>query len=163
MLPEEDGTVAKRAAVEAAVKKSWVLHYYKALSIVSRRLDEHYAQRGYDMRAAWVLMAVEATECSQKDLCEVLEINPNVMVELIDRMEVKRLVRRGRNPVNRRENVIQLTAKGRQEVKWIHENFDAAAREVWRPLDIPMLEHISNFARAIIDLETTESNSSVGK
>lgn len=50
---------------------------------------------------------------SQLTIAELLGINPNVMVLVIDSLEKRRLVKRQRNPKNRREQLVVLTAKGR--------------------------------------------------
>jgi DNA-binding MarR family transcriptional regulator len=127
------------------------LHLFQhALHIVVDRLEAHFAQRDIDVRMMWVLMATEHKETSQKVIGQVLRINPNVMVNLIDRMEAKHLIRRERNPENRREHVLKLTPKGKELLKWNYATFDAVLKKVWRPLDVATLDHISTFARAII-------------
>lgn len=50
---------------------------------------------------------------SQRSLVEALRVTPSTIVELIDDLEVRTLVRRLRNPLNRRASVVSLTADGR--------------------------------------------------
>ncbi len=50
---------------------------------------------------------------SQRNLVEALRVTPSTIVELIDELEARTLVRRVRNPLNRRASVVSLTADGR--------------------------------------------------
>jgi DNA-binding GntR family transcriptional regulator/DNA-binding MarR family transcriptional regulator len=50
---------------------------------------------------------------SQRSLVDALRVTPSTIVELIDDLEVRALVRRLRNPLNRRASVVSLTADGR--------------------------------------------------
>ncbi|WP_308310826.1 MarR family transcriptional regulator [Streptomyces sp. GbtcB6] len=54
---------------------------------------------------------------SQLDLAERLGINRTVMVQVIDRLEARGEAQRTRNPDNRRQYVLSLTAKGREAVE----------------------------------------------
>jgi DNA-binding GntR family transcriptional regulator/DNA-binding MarR family transcriptional regulator len=50
---------------------------------------------------------------SQRSLVEALRVTPSTIVDLIDDLEARTLVRRLRNPLNRRASVVSLTADGR--------------------------------------------------
>ncbi|WP_225848783.1 MarR family transcriptional regulator [Streptomyces sp. HPF1205] len=58
-----------------------------------------------------------AASYSQQDLGELLGINRTTMVKLIDRLESAGLVRRSRNPGDRRSYVLALTAVGRDALR----------------------------------------------
>lgn len=65
------------------------------------------------------VMAVIATDdsLSQQQISRLLDIDPNVMVGVIDDLEEKRLVERRRNPADRRRHVLVLTAAGRRTLR----------------------------------------------
>jgi DNA-binding GntR family transcriptional regulator/DNA-binding MarR family transcriptional regulator len=50
---------------------------------------------------------------SQRSLVEALRVTPSTIVDLIDDLEARALLRRLRNPLNRRASVVSLTADGR--------------------------------------------------
>jgi DNA-binding MarR family transcriptional regulator len=54
---------------------------------------------------------------SQQELSERLRVNRTIMVRLVDRLEAAGLVRRDRNPRDRRSYALVLTARGRQMLR----------------------------------------------
>jgi DNA-binding MarR family transcriptional regulator len=54
---------------------------------------------------------------SQQELSERLLVNRTIMVRLVDRLEAAGLVRRDRNPRDRRSYALVLTARGRQVLR----------------------------------------------
>jgi DNA-binding MarR family transcriptional regulator len=54
---------------------------------------------------------------SQQELSERLRVNRTIMVRLVDRLEAAGLVRRDRNPRDRRSYALVLTAKGQQTLR----------------------------------------------
>lgn len=65
------------------------------------------------------VMAVIATDdsLSQQQISRLLDIDPNVMVGVIDDLEEKGLAERRRNPADRRRHVLVLTATGRRTLR----------------------------------------------
>ena len=51
---------------------------------------------------------------SQAALCERGAVDPNTMVGIVDRLEAAGLVRRRRDPKDRRAHLVRITAKGRR-------------------------------------------------
>lgn len=135
-----------------SVWKSHYLLYQHALRIISKRLEDHYKNgRGLELRMVLVLMGVSETPCSQKYLGRALGIDPNTMVDLIDKMEAKHLIRRLRNPHDRREYTLEVTVKGMVEVKWIYDNWEPAVVKIWHPLSTETLDLIDSFVKQIVD------------
>jgi DNA-binding MarR family transcriptional regulator len=131
--------------------RSYHLLFRNTQQIAEERLETFYREGcGLELRMIWVLMAAAEAPPSQAFLAEILHINPNVMVELIDKMEAKRLVKRVRNPENRREHRLDLTAKGRDAVAWVEKHSNEAARLAWAPVTIEELDEVAVLARKIL-------------
>src|SRR5438876_560279 len=62
------------------------------------------------------LLAIAEMSPSQQDLARQLGVSGPVVVELIDELEGKALVERGRNPHDRRSYALVLTAEGRDVI-----------------------------------------------
>jgi DNA-binding MarR family transcriptional regulator len=88
------------------------------------------------LRETWILAAINEKPCSQSKCAKVLDINPNVMVRHVDRLEKLDLIQRAQDPKNRRENVLRVTKKGRETLRNIYAIKDAALLEVFAPLSI---------------------------
>lgn len=100
------------------------------------RLDEHV---GYLLRLAYVRAQEAATTVipapyrardlavlsmlealgprSQQELAELCQVNRTIMVKLIDDLERRRLVRRNRNPADKRSYALALTRRGREALE----------------------------------------------
>ena len=99
------GTPGLRDAVVLRLNLAW--------AVVMERAERFTLER-YEMtlRESWILRAAHSGEYSQLTLADLLGINPNVMVLIIDRLERRGMVRRARNPKNRREQFVVLTDRG---------------------------------------------------
>jgi DNA-binding MarR family transcriptional regulator len=91
------------------------------ISVISRRfmlrnkekLDEH----GITWREWQVLthlMLAGDTPCSPGDLAGSMMVGTGAMTNVLDRMEKRKLVRRVRNPKDRRSVIVETTAGGRR-------------------------------------------------
>ncbi|MES9609508.1 MarR family transcriptional regulator [Actinomadura sp. NPDC000929] len=79
-------------------------------SRMGRMLDEH----GLGLWHFAVLSALDdAAPASQRDLAVRLRIDPSDLVEVVGRLEEAGLVRRERDPADRRRYVVEPTAEGR--------------------------------------------------
>jgi DNA-binding MarR family transcriptional regulator len=67
-------------------------------------------------REAWILMAAEERPMSQSVIARVLNINANVMVRTVDRLEKKGTLRRTPGQT-RREHALEIATKGRALLK----------------------------------------------
>jgi DNA-binding MarR family transcriptional regulator len=75
-----------------------------------------------------------AQALSQQAIADALRIDRTTMVSLIDDLERMRLVRRERNPADRRAYTIRLTAKGRELQRRAERALDEAAAAFFAPL-----------------------------
>lgn len=132
----------------------WSKSYYLTLTlstaIAGLRLEEHYSETGIGLREVWILMACEESAASQSVIADCLGINRNVMVTIIDNMESKGLLRRVRNPENRREYILRLKTKGRIRLREIEQNFENVAAKVFHPIPLEEIRRIRDNAMLII-------------
>src|SRR5579859_1242484 len=110
-----------------------------ALLVIAARAGQQLATRrlapmGLSVQLCGVLNRLAVGPVSQRELGDQLGIDRTTMVELIDDLESKQVVRRTRNPADRRSYFIVLTPKGRQVQKRATRAFDSAADEFFGPL-----------------------------
>jgi DNA-binding GntR family transcriptional regulator/DNA-binding MarR family transcriptional regulator len=86
---------------------------------------------------------------SQRSLVEALRVTPSTIVELIDDLEVRALVRRLRNPLNRRASVVSLTADGRTMLDRALTLSRAVEQDLLAPLDPRDRERVLGYLRAL--------------
>lgn len=108
------------------------------------------APLGLTVQLCGVLIRLAEGPLSQHELGQQLGIDRTTVVELIDELERKRYVERRRNPADRRSYLLTLTARGRAFQKRAAQAFDAAARDVFAPLDATEVNAISDMLRRMI-------------
>ncbi len=128
--------------------------FQQALDVVQRRFERHYSDHGIDLLHIWVLMCAREKPSYQKEIAEALKININTMVDIIDQMEDEGLVKRVRNPDNRRETIVQPTAKAIRLMVWVDNQWEDAARMGFHPISLEKLRGMRELAIAIIESET---------
>jgi DNA-binding MarR family transcriptional regulator len=90
---------------------------------------------GIDGRELAVLTVLGADlPLSQQDAAARLGIDRTTMVAMVDALEGKGMVERHRSPADRRKNVVQLTAGGRDCLRAAGPARDAAERAFLAPL-----------------------------
>jgi DNA-binding MarR family transcriptional regulator len=77
----------------------------------------------------------QAGPLSQQDLGRALRINPSNLVGLLDALEANRLIRRPRDPADRRRHLVELTAAGRDRLARAKQATAAAELELLAPLN----------------------------
>ena len=110
-----------------------------ALLTIAARTGQELARRrlrplGLSVQMCGVLNRLAEGPVSQQELGEQLGIDRTTVVELIDDLEQKGVVVRARNAADRRSYSLQLTSRGRTVQKRAAKAFDAAAAEVFAPL-----------------------------
>lgn len=76
---------------------------------------------GIDRHFTTMVAIDQATEkCTQQYLCDVLKIDKVGMVRVLDYLVAKGMITRAVNPDDRREHIIQHTAKGKMVMPEIH-------------------------------------------
>ncbi len=102
------------------------------LNLVHNRFKQHFAslfqERGYNITAEQFLVMDtlwNKGSMSQQQIADTILKDKNSVVKLIDGLEKKEMVRRVANKEDRRQNLIELTTKGKEienEVKEIATN-----------------------------------------
>ena len=107
------------------------------------RVDADKRARAHGMtRAQWgILIWLERQPgLSQKELAEILEVEPITVARLIDRLETRGMVERRPDPKDRRANRLFLTESGRQLVDDLDSLRDAIATDVLRNVPADALQ-----------------------
>lgn len=100
-----------------------------------------------DFRELATLMVIDRDEpLSQHEVSRRLDVDRTTMVALVDALEGKELVTRRPDPADRRRNIVELTAKGRQVLPQAVK----AADEVERRFLDPVAEHDAERLRAAL-------------
>jgi DNA-binding MarR family transcriptional regulator len=87
----------------------------RASALVARAAEEHAAEQRLGVGQHLVLKMLAAVgPCSQQALSEELRIDRSVMVGIADDLERSGLVRRERNPNDRRAYAVSITEAGRE-------------------------------------------------
>lgn len=85
----------------------------RASTLVARAADEHATEQGLGVGQNLVLKMLAAVgPCSQQALSDELRIDRSVMVSIADDLERSGLVRRERNPNDRRAYAVSITEAG---------------------------------------------------
>src|SRR5215469_4106366 len=132
--------------------RSYVCLFTTSNRIVNKRLQTEMIREGLDVtpRQSWIMMAVEEKPHNQATIAEILEVNANQMVREVDQLERKRLIRRIRNPENRREVLLQVTAKGKRLLSKMNAGLEARDARIFHPISMVEVHHLTALVRAII-------------
>lgn len=104
----------------------------RASSAVARAADAHAGARGLGVGQHLVLKMLAAVgPCSQQALSEELRIDRSVMVGVCDDLERSGLVRRERNPRDRRSYAVTITDAGLRRVAEAEETVPAFLDETF--------------------------------
>lgn len=76
------------------------------------RIREALTSSGVTPRHAIVLMHLDGGQFSQRDLGARLGVDPSVLVALLNALEDRDLVRRRRDPADRRRHIVEITKAG---------------------------------------------------
>ncbi len=132
--------------------RSYVCLFTTSNRIVNKRLQIEMITEGLDVtpRQSWIMMAVEEKPHNQATIAEILEVNANQMVREVDQLERKRLIRRIRNPENRREVLLQVTPKGKRLLSKMYAGLEARDARIFHPISMVEVRHLTALVRAII-------------
>lgn len=132
---------------------SSVMFRFLLVSRILRRRIAVFCQKNYGLEPNLFLILLAASEghVQQGVLARSLGINKNAMVFLIDKLELRGLIKRIANPDNRREKLIECTLKGRQIVAEIHPNYPEIVRWGLYPLTDLQIEQFRASLARIID------------
>ena len=76
------------------------------------RIREALTNSGVTPRHAIVLMHLDGGQVSQRDLGARLGVDPSVLVALLNALEDRDLIRRRRDPADRRRHIVEITDAG---------------------------------------------------
>jgi MarR family transcriptional regulator, lower aerobic nicotinate degradation pathway regulator len=113
----------------------WGVLIFRLARMTGHRLGEALTE--LDMRThefAVLHHLGQAGPLSQQDLGAALRINPSNLVGLLDALEADGLVRRPRDPADRRRHLVELTAAGHQRLARAKLAAVAAEQELLAPL-----------------------------
>lgn len=114
---------------------------------MGRMMDEH----GLGLWHFAVLSALDdAAPASQRDLAVRLRIDPSDLVEVVGRLEEAGLVRRERDPADRRRYVVEPTAEGRAELDEVTRRAAGLDDELLAPLTPDDRAALERIARVLL-------------
>ena len=120
--------------------------YYGALTKQLEHLDiEHYYS---------ILITVEerhGNPCSQQSLCDQLDVDKASMVKKIDYLAKKGLVKRSKNPKDRREHRICLTEKASKIMPEIHQAVNDLNNKATLGLNVQQRNEFYDWLRMVYD------------
>lgn len=109
------------------------------------------APLGVSGQEAAVLRAIDCPEpLSQGDIAIRMRIDRTTMVALIDDLERKGLAQRRQDPGDRRKNVVELTAPGRDTLRDATRAGDDAERRFLAPLTEPAAQQLKEALRTLL-------------
>ncbi|MDL4819325.1 MarR family winged helix-turn-helix transcriptional regulator [Actinomadura opuntiae] len=107
----------------------------RAAAYLARAADAHAVRHGLGVGQHLVLKMLDAVgPCSQQTLSEELRIDRSVMVNVCDDLERSGLVRRERNPDDRRSYAVTITDEGRDRLAEAEGTVPSYLDETFAPL-----------------------------
>ena len=129
------------------------------LRLLRRLVAEQLAQDRLAVTDFWALTWIGDGVSSPTALGRVLAVSPAGMTQLLDRLEHRGLIRRSRNPGDRRATVLALTAEGRQLQRHAGVRcsrfLDAFAAEL-SPAGLAALQTVSRELTALLARRVTD-------
>lgn len=115
------------------------------------------APHGIDGRELAVLNALEdRNPLSQQEAARRLRIDRTTMVTLVDGLEAKGLVERHPHPADRRKNMVELTAAGRDTRRLATKASEDAERQFLAPLDESDARRLKEALHALVAAATAQ-------
>ena len=127
-------TVERTSAPGTSDRLGLLLAHHGALT--GSRMRQALTATGHGMRHAVVLMRLaEYGPMGQQALIEALDVDPSVLVSLLNDLEGEGLAERRRGPADRRRHIVEMTEAGAAVLGRMHESFAAVERELFADLD----------------------------
>jgi DNA-binding MarR family transcriptional regulator len=108
---------------------------YKAGIYAQKAFDEAFGAVGLNAREFLVLSFATTEPLSQQDIARRLTIDPTVVVGLVDELERRRLIRRRRDPDDRRRYLLEVTDTGAEVLAKAERAATEATQSFLDPLD----------------------------
>ncbi|CAM5310938.1 MarR family winged helix-turn-helix transcriptional regulator [Streptomyces aurantiogriseus] len=104
--------------------------------VVEAAIRQVLAEQGLKLSHAHVLgLLAERERLSQQALIEELQVDPSVLVTLLNALEGDGLVARRRDPSDRRRHVVEISERGMALVAQVDAAVQAAEAELFGSLD----------------------------
>jgi DNA-binding MarR family transcriptional regulator len=130
---------------------SAITHYRRWISALIPRIipevDVSYQQLN-------VLYYVRAEDASMADIARMLGVAPTVITGLVDRLEVRGLIRRESHPTDRRRIQLVLTEQGQEISRRVEEAIAAGIEQQVNQLDSEQQENLRAGLRLFEQLTT---------
>jgi DNA-binding MarR family transcriptional regulator len=108
---------------------------YKAGIYAQKEFDDAFGAVGLNAREFLVLAFATSEPLSQQDIARRLTIDPTVLVGVVDELERRRLVRRRRDPDDRRRYLLEVTDTGAELLSKAEHTAIEATQTFLQPLD----------------------------
>lgn len=126
--------------------------------VLSARADAVREDAELSRRSVWILLAAKDENLSQAAIADALGVNRNVMVLELDRMEAAGWVKRVKHRDNRREQIVEPTAKGRAVLQSMFAaEKDKYRRALVRPLTTAQIDAFERCIQSIIGAEYAQT------
>jgi DNA-binding MarR family transcriptional regulator len=117
---------------------------------VQQRLVEAFASVGLKPRQYYALALLhDRGAMSQQALGEALEVDPSILVALLNPLEAEGLASRARDPADRRRHIVVIAERGIERLEEGRRVRDAAERELFSALEHGELEQLAYLLRQI--------------
>lgn len=122
------------------IEESWGFQISKIGQEMAAQFGDHLKKEGLESRHYGILLTIyNADQLTQITIAERLSIDRTTVGQFIDQLEQRHFVERLRNPADRRQNVLSLTAKGEKLVESMWTEM--------RTTEIKVISHLSNLQK----------------
>ncbi|GAA3883005.1 MarR family winged helix-turn-helix transcriptional regulator [Saccharothrix violaceirubra] len=101
---------------------------------VSARLHTAMAVTGLKPRQCLAVMRLAEGPLNQLDLARELDVDPSVLVAVLNDLENRDLATRRRAPEDRRRHIVEITERGRAVVADLHHAIDTVEHDLFADL-----------------------------
>ncbi|WP_203979584.1 MarR family winged helix-turn-helix transcriptional regulator [Planotetraspora silvatica] len=125
-------------------------------AITNLRIRDALGANGLTSRQGIVLMNLaSAGQMSQQALLEALEVDPSVLVAILNELERDGLVERRRDPADRRRHIVEITPAGRTAMTVAEDAIAAVERDLFADLDD---EQVAQLRRLLSRVRTSPND-----
>ncbi|MBT2208007.1 MULTISPECIES: MarR family winged helix-turn-helix transcriptional regulator [Actinomadura] len=119
-----------------------------------RRGEQRLASRGLRPRHFGLLTALASAEpCSQQRLAGLMGVSGPAIIQSIDELERAGVIRRDRNPDDRREHLLLITPDGRRRHREARDDMDDFQRELVIEIGAERIAELNRLLLALIPSE----------
>lgn len=145
---QRDGSVTGRDGADDAFGK--LLELVRSVQNGMQNIDDRHGLSGSQLWALWQISARPGLRVSQ--LASALHIKPSTASNLLDKLEVRQLVRRERRDADNRVVRLHLTDHGLEVVKDIPGPMQGRLRGALGKMPQPVLGNLRNGMASLLEL-----------